>query len=102
MRFRGPAFQLSEWWCQGTTLPARRAAMGNEPKLAKLFAHAELKQGRLRHDWVLWRLGDDNQESPVARTIVTRKSSQELVLMQLFSVSAHYSNVHYSNVVWLN
>ena len=48
--------QISGWSCQGTTLPARRAAIGcmldrltslaagNEPRLAELFAHAELKR----------------------------------------------------------
>jgi hypothetical protein len=49
--------QISGWSCQGDTLPARRAAVGcilnrlilltagNEPKLAELFARAELKRG---------------------------------------------------------
>ena len=48
--------QISGWSCQGDTLPARRAAIacllnrltllssGNEPRLAELFAHAELKR----------------------------------------------------------
>jgi len=52
-----PALRISGWTCQGDTLPARRAAVGcmlnrlilltagNEPKLAELFAHAELKRG---------------------------------------------------------
>ncbi|SFN55950.1 hypothetical protein SAMN05216573_115103 [Bradyrhizobium sp. Rc3b] len=51
-----PALQISGFSCQGDTLPARRAAIactlnrltlltsGNEPKLAELFAHAELKR----------------------------------------------------------
>jgi hypothetical protein len=49
--------QISGWSCQGDALPARRAAIGcilnqlilltagNEPKLAELFARAELKRG---------------------------------------------------------
>ncbi|MBC7577096.1 MAG: hypothetical protein H7312_06995 [Tardiphaga sp.] len=49
--------QVSRWSCQGDGLPARRAAIActfnrlvllaarNEPRLAELFAHAELKRG---------------------------------------------------------
>jgi hypothetical protein len=49
--------RISGWSCQGDVLPAERAAIGctlnrlilltsgNEPKLAKLFARAELKRG---------------------------------------------------------
>ena len=56
-RFGDPALQISGWSCQGTTLPARRAAIGcmlarltllasgNEPRLAELFARADLKRG---------------------------------------------------------
>ena len=52
-----PALQISGWSCQGDGLAARRAAIGcmlnrlvlltagNEPKLAELFARAELKRG---------------------------------------------------------
>jgi hypothetical protein len=52
-----PTLRMSGWTCQGDTLPARRAAVGcmlnrltllsagNEPKLAELFAHAELRRG---------------------------------------------------------
>ncbi len=55
--FDQPNLRISGWSCQGDTLPARRAAIGcvldrlilltagNEPKLAELFAHAELKRG---------------------------------------------------------
>lgn len=51
-----PALQISGFSCQGDAMPARRAAIactlnrltqlasGNEPKLAELFAHAELKR----------------------------------------------------------
>jgi hypothetical protein len=51
-----PALQISGFSCQGDSLPARRAAVacmlnrltqlasGNEPKLAELFARAELKR----------------------------------------------------------
>jgi hypothetical protein len=52
-----PNLQIPGWTCQGDGLPARRAAIGcmlnrltlltagNEPKLAELFARAELKRG---------------------------------------------------------
>ncbi|HEV7876945.1 hypothetical protein [Bradyrhizobium sp.] len=55
--FDQPDLRVSGWSCQGDTLPARRAAIGcildrlilltagNDPKLAALFAHAELKRG---------------------------------------------------------
>ena len=56
-RLGGAALQISGWSCRGGGLPARRAAIGcmlnrltllsagNEPKLAELFARAELKRG---------------------------------------------------------
>jgi hypothetical protein len=56
-RFDDPGLRISGWSCQGDTLPARRTAIGcmlnrlvllasgNEPKLAGLFARAELKRG---------------------------------------------------------
>ena len=52
-----PTLRMSGWTCQGDTLPARRAAVGcmlnrltllsagNEPKLAEIFARAELRRG---------------------------------------------------------
>lgn len=55
-RSEEPALQISGFSCQGGTMPARRAAIactlnrltqlasGNEPKLAELFARAELKR----------------------------------------------------------
>jgi hypothetical protein len=55
-RSEEPALQISGFSCQGDSLPARRAAIactlnrltlltsGNEPRLAELFAHAELKR----------------------------------------------------------
>jgi hypothetical protein len=65
--------QISGWSCQGSGLPARRATIGcmlnrltllsaaNEPKLAELFARAELKRGgcataaaaAISTDWVM-------------------------------------------------
>jgi hypothetical protein len=65
--------RISGWSCQGETLPARRLAIactlnrlilltaGNDPKLAELFARAELKRGNcassdpaaLSADWVM-------------------------------------------------
>jgi hypothetical protein len=56
-RLDEPRLQISGWSCQGETLPARRTAIacmlsrltlltaGNEPKLAELFARAELQRG---------------------------------------------------------
>jgi hypothetical protein len=56
-RLDEPSLQISGWSCQGDGLPARRAAIGcilsrlilltagNEPKLAELFARAELRRG---------------------------------------------------------
>ena len=56
-RIDRPGLEISGWSCQGETLPARRAAIGcmlnrlilltagNEPKLAGLFARAELRRG---------------------------------------------------------
>jgi hypothetical protein len=76
-RFEAPDLQISGWWCRGSGLPAQRAAIactlnrliqltsGNEPKLAEMFAHAELKRGScgaatpsvISADWVA---GTDN------------------------------------------
>jgi hypothetical protein len=66
-----PRLQISGWSCQGEAVPARRAAIacllnrlilltaGNDPKLAELFAGAELRRGScdaataaLSADWV--------------------------------------------------
>lgn len=56
-RVDDPNLQISGWSCQGDALPARRAAIGcmlsrlvllsagNDPKLAELFARAELRRG---------------------------------------------------------
>jgi hypothetical protein len=56
-RFEAPDLQISGWWCRGSGLPVQRAAIactlnrliqltsGNEPKLAEMFAHAELRRG---------------------------------------------------------
>jgi hypothetical protein len=56
-RFDAPNLLISGWSCQGDAWPARRAAVGcmlsrlvlltagNDPKLAELFARAELKRG---------------------------------------------------------
>jgi hypothetical protein len=56
-RLDEPNLQISGWSCQGDAWPARRAAIscilsrltlltaGNDPKLAELFARAELKRG---------------------------------------------------------
>jgi hypothetical protein len=67
-----PNFRIAGWSCQGDSLAARRAAIsctlnrlilltaGNDPKLAELFAHAELRRSdcaspaapALSADWV--------------------------------------------------
>jgi hypothetical protein len=72
-RFGDPALQISGWSCHGSGLAARRTAIGcmlnrltllaagNEPKLAELFAHAELRRGScattatpaVSADWVM-------------------------------------------------
>jgi hypothetical protein len=56
-RFDQPSLRIFGWSCRGDALPARRAAIscmldhlvlltaGRDPKLAELFAHAELKRG---------------------------------------------------------
>lgn len=70
-RFEAPDVQISGWWCRGIGWPARRAAIacmldrltllasGNEPKLAEMFARAELRRGSctaalpaISADWV--------------------------------------------------
>jgi hypothetical protein len=71
-RLDQPNLRLSGWSCQGDSLPARRTAIactlnrlmlltaGNDPKLAELFADAELRRGdcavasapALSADWV--------------------------------------------------
>ena len=71
-RLDNPELRISGWSCQGDNLPARRAAIscmlnrlilltaGNDPKLAELFAHAELRRSdcspaavpALSADWV--------------------------------------------------
>jgi hypothetical protein len=68
-RIDDPALQFSGFSCERDSLPARRAAVGcmldrltlltsgNEPKLAELFAHAELKRSgcaptSLTADWM--------------------------------------------------
>jgi hypothetical protein len=77
-RLDEPNLQISGWSCQGDALPARRAAIscilsqlilltaGNEPKLAELFARAELKRGSCAAsgpaaDWV------SSAENPLLR-----------------------------------
>ena len=68
-----PNVRISGWTCQGSGLPAQRAAIscmlnrltlltaGNDPKLAEMFAHAELRRTdcassgppTLSSDWVM-------------------------------------------------
>ncbi|MGF6311288.1 hypothetical protein ABIB82_005515 [Bradyrhizobium sp. i1.8.4] len=76
-----PDLRISGWTCQGTSLPAQRAALvcmlnrltllaaGNDPRLAALFAHAELRRAdcvtsgpaALSADWVM------GSENPLLR-----------------------------------
>ncbi|GKQ53870.1 hypothetical protein [Bradyrhizobium sp. Ce-3] len=76
-----PDLRISGWTCQGTNLPAQRAAIvcmlnrltllaaGNDPRLAALFAHAELRRTdcvtsgppALSADWVM------GSENPLLR-----------------------------------
>ncbi|WP_050424960.1 hypothetical protein [Bradyrhizobium tropiciagri] len=76
-----PDLRISGWTCQGASLPAQRAAIvcmlnrltllaaGNDPRLAALFAHAELKRTdcvtsgppALSADWVM------GSENPLLR-----------------------------------
>ncbi|MHC2330796.1 hypothetical protein [Bradyrhizobium sp. USDA 4454] len=76
-----PDLRISGWTCQGDSLPAQRAAIvcmlnrltllaaGNDPRLAALFAHAELRRTEcvtsgppaLSADWVMGR------ENPLLR-----------------------------------
>lgn len=70
-RFEAPDLQISGWSCRGNSWPERRAAIactlnrlilltsGNEPKLAEMFARAELRRGNcggaapaVSADWV--------------------------------------------------
>jgi hypothetical protein len=79
-RLDDPHLQISGWSCQGEALPARRAAIGcmlsrlilltagNDPKLAELFARAELRRGSCAAatsagsvDWVI------SAENPLLR-----------------------------------
>jgi hypothetical protein len=78
-RFGDPVLRISGWSCQGTTPAARQSAIGcmldrlnllasgNEPKLAELFARADLKRSgcgparALSIDWVT------NTENPRLR-----------------------------------
>ncbi|MDA9422473.1 MULTISPECIES: hypothetical protein [Bradyrhizobium] len=74
-RSEEPMLQISGYSCQGDSLPARRAAIactlnrltllasGNEPKLAELFARAELKRrGCDPADSGDWLLGAANAQ----------------------------------------
>ena len=74
-RSEEPALQISGFSCQGNTIPARRAAIacmlnrltllasGNEPKLAEMFAHAELKRRGCEPSGAAdWLLGHANAQ----------------------------------------
>ena len=94
-----PSLQISGWSCQGDTLPARRAAIGcmlnrlilltagNDPKLAELFARAELRRGSCAAprpsaasaDWVT-----SAENPPSARRALIGAPAKPLVFKQLF------------------
>jgi hypothetical protein len=71
-RIDDPGLRISGWSCQGDNWPAKRAAIGcmlnrltlltsgNEPKLAELFARAELKHGSCGADPSDWVTGIEN------------------------------------------
>jgi hypothetical protein len=74
-RYEEPGLQISGFSCQGDSLPARRAAIacalnrltllasGNEPRLAELFAHAELRRrGCAPQGSPDWMLGAANAQ----------------------------------------
>ena len=108
-RLDDAALQISGWSCQGDALPARRAAIGcmlnrlilltagNEPKLAELFARAELKRGSCAAtkpsatsaDWVT------GAENPRLRGASDRRTGQEPVqcagFHATFSPSPHFA-----------
>ncbi len=85
-RLDEPDLRISGWSCQGDTWPARRAAVGcilsrlilltagNDPKLAELFARAELKRASCgptatpgaSADWVT---GAENPKTPLQSLI---------------------------------
>ena len=78
-RFGDPVLQISGWSCQGATLPARRTAIGcmldrltllasgNEPRLAELFAHAELRRSGCGMPLPSRRIGSTGAENPRLR-----------------------------------
>jgi hypothetical protein len=80
-RIDQPLLQLSGWSCQGEGLSARRAAIGcilsrlmlltagNDPKLAELFARAELKRGSCASPTTATPSGDwvTGAENPLLR-----------------------------------
>jgi hypothetical protein len=71
-RIDDPHLQISGWLCQGDNEPAQRAAIGcmlsrltlltsgNEPKLAGLFARAELNRGNCAATPADWVTGLEN------------------------------------------
>ncbi len=74
-RIEEPSLQISGWSCHGDSIPAERAAVactlnrlilltsGNEPKLAALFAHAELnRQACNAVSSADWLLGAENAQ----------------------------------------
>ena len=101
--FDEPDLRISGWSCQGDDLPARRAAIGcmlnrlilltagNEPKLAELFARAELKRGNCAGAAMpldLGGLGDRCAKPAAARQPLSRRPGKMLVFMQLLRRSA--------------
>src|SRR5665213_1208587 len=103
-RIDQPHLRISGWSCQGGAWPARRAAVGcmlsrlmlltagNEPKLAELFARAELGRGSCATsapsatsvDWVTGRT------IPGCAAHSERGCPKGLVFMQLFGLVPHY------------
>ena len=103
-----PDLPISGWSCQGDTLPARRAAIscmlnrlillstGNDPKLAELFARAELRRGSCASatSAVVGGLGDDGAKPPlrgaclIAFSRVRGQQDQDTGFHETFSLRA--------------
>ena len=102
---RPPICRISGWSCQGDAMPARRAAIGcilnrlilltagNDPKLAELFARAELKRGSCAPTAPprFGGLGDIGGKPAAARHVLASAvPAKMLVFMQLFRFTRHY------------
>ena len=105
-RLDDPGLQISGWSCQGDALPAQRAAIGcmlnrlilltagNDPKLAELFARAELRRtncATTARVSPLGGLGDVGGKPAFARRRCNRCSGQAAGFQATFRIALHYS-----------